>query len=139
MFGSKGLGSGFTYLEGIGIMRVNVYGEELTDRVTLVEKTVDEGGKIYTFYGIRFWLKFPNQDWWLHRKVDGHIDDDSTAITIWHRDKEALERMFQRALSVLAGTYAEYGITAIEDETTYTAIKRMGQNFANSLRKAMNG
>lgn len=95
-------------------MRVNVYGEELTDRLELVEKTVDEGGEPYTFYGVRFWLKFPNQDWWVHRKYKGEIDDDSSAVTIWAPTKEKLELMLRRALGVLDGRYAEYGITEIE-------------------------
>lgn len=95
-------------------MRVNVYGEEITDRIELVEKTVDEGGEVYTFYGIRFWLQFPNQPWWIHRKVNGEMDDDSTAFTVWHRDKDKLELMFRRALGVLRGDNWEYGINEIE-------------------------
>lgn len=94
-------------------MRVNVYGEEITDRIELVEKTVSEGGqgsKLYTFYGIRFWLKFPSQPWWIHRKVDGDMDDDSTAITIWSDDKAKLRIMFERAIGVLDGKHGEYGM-----------------------------
>ena len=58
-------------------MRVNIYGEELTDRIERVTKEVTEEatGEVFTFYGVRFWLKFPNQDWWIHRKVDGEEDD----------------------------------------------------------------
>jgi hypothetical protein len=99
-------------------MRVNVYGEELTDRIELVEKQVIEAGTsgVYTFYGLRLWLKFPNQDWWLHRKVNNDIDDDSTAITIWAPSKEKLALMLKRMESVLEGNYAEYGIHNITKE-----------------------
>lgn len=75
-------------------MRVNIYGEELTDRIELVTKQVDD----YTFYGVRFWLKFPNQEWWIHRKVDGQPDDDSTAITFWATSREELAGIFARGL-----------------------------------------
>lgn len=78
--------------------RVNVYGEELTDRIEVVEKVVDEG---HTFYGLRFWLKFPNQDWWIHRKVDGEPDDDSSAITIWADSLEGLESLLKNGIDVL--------------------------------------
>jgi len=78
-------------------MRVNVYGEELTSRVELITKRVDD----YTFYGVRFWLKFPNQDWWIHRKVDGESDDDSSAITIWSASKEALKAILLQGLRAL--------------------------------------
>lgn len=84
-------------------MRVNVYGEELTERVELIEKEVDEGGEVYTFYGIRLWLKFPNQPWWIHRKVGGVDDDDSSAITIWAPSKAALSSL----LNVMLETVAE--------------------------------
>ncbi len=91
-------------------MRVNVYGEELTDRIEVVTKEVIEGEPdgveganktTYTFYGIRFWLKFPNQDWWIHRKVDQELDDDSTAITFWGQSLEELESRFQSAIEEL--------------------------------------
>lgn len=91
-------------------MRVNVYGEELTDRVELVEKVVTEldsdGGDLdtFTFYGVRFWLKFPNQDWWIHRKVDGVEDDDSSAITIWAPSRDALVEIMTRGLDAIGVT-----------------------------------
>lgn len=80
-------------------MRVNVYGEELTTRIELVTKQVEEpGDNAITFYGVRFWLKFPNQDWWIHRKVDGQPDDDSTAITFWATSRDGLAGIFATAL-----------------------------------------
>lgn len=75
-------------------MRVNVYGEELTDRIELIEKTVEDR----TFYGLRFWLAFPNQPWWVHRKVDGVEDDDSSAVTIWTPNKTMLRGLLTTAL-----------------------------------------
>lgn len=84
-------------------MRVNIYGEELTDRVELVTKEVTEEatGKVFTFYGLRFWLKFPNQPWWIHRKVDGEEDDDSSAFTIWAASKERLHELLHWGLDEL--------------------------------------
>ncbi len=87
-------------------MRVNVYGEELTDRIEVVTKRVIENedtieATSYIFYGIRFWLKFPNQDWWIHRKVDQELDDDSTAVTFWDTSLEKLESRFQSAIEEL--------------------------------------
>lgn len=81
-------------------MRVNVYGEELTSRIEVVQKEA-EG---HTFYGLRFWLKFPNQDWWLHRKVGGEWDDDSSAVTIWAETQTDLDMMLNRALDALNPT-----------------------------------
>ncbi len=50
-------------------MRINIYTEELTDEVEVVEK----GG----FHGLRFYLKSPEE---LHHDAD---DDDRSAITFW--------------------------------------------------------
>lgn len=80
-------------------MRVNVYGEELTDRVELVTKTVEDESGEFKFYGVRFWLKFPNQPWWIHRKVDGVEDDDSSAITIWSDDRDKLRLLLNSAVA----------------------------------------
>jgi hypothetical protein len=54
-------------------MRVNVYGEELTDRVEIVRKSVNQE----TFVAIRFYLK-SHPD--LHHSFD---DNDESAVTIW--------------------------------------------------------
>lgn len=83
-------------------MRVNVYGEELTSRVELVTKVVeDPDGQKHEFYGVRFWLKFPTQPWWVHRKTDGVDDDDSTAVTFWATSKLELAGIFVKALDAL--------------------------------------
>lgn len=59
-------------------MRINVYAEEMTTETELVTKTVtdDEFGE-RTFYGIRLFLKSPDE---LHHSDD---DDDRSAITFW--------------------------------------------------------
>ena len=54
-------------------MRVNVYAEELTDRIEVIKKPVNQE----TFYGIRLYLK-SHPD--LHHSID---DNDESAITIW--------------------------------------------------------
>ena len=54
-------------------MRVNIYGEELTDRIELVKKAVNQE----TFVGVRFYLK-SHPD--LHHSID---DNDESAVTFW--------------------------------------------------------
>jgi hypothetical protein len=56
-------------------MRINVYAEELTNRVEIITKEVE--GK--TFYGARLYLYFPGQGPYIHREGD----DDSSAVTFW--------------------------------------------------------
>lgn len=76
-------------------MRVNIYAEEMTDRVEVVAKEID--GTVYT--GVRFWLAFPGPDgkpqWFTHRPDD----DDSSAVTFW--GKRSLRETLARALSLL--------------------------------------
>lgn len=72
-------------------MRVNIYAEEMTNRVELVSKQTADG----TFTGVRFYLELP-------ATVDGknyqgpflhHVgDDDSAAVTFWgkHRLRQVL-------------------------------------------------
>ncbi len=58
-------------------MRINVYAEELTRETTFVSKTASVGGENRTFYGVRFFLKSPEE---LHNTP---LDDDRSAITLW--------------------------------------------------------
>lgn len=72
-------------------MRINVYAEELTDRVEVITKQVD--GK--TFYGIRLYLYLPvsskvvnGTEYAIDESIRGPFihhegDDDSAAITFW--------------------------------------------------------
>lgn len=55
-------------------MRINVYSQELTKEITLVQKQADTG---IVFYGIRFFLASPDI---LHHIPE---DDDRSAITFW--------------------------------------------------------
>lgn len=91
-------------------MRVNVYGEELTDRIELIQKVVsdDPTSPPKTFYGVRFWLKFPNQDWWVHRKYHGDVDDDSSALTIWASRREKLIEIFEEAIREIKGSFDDH-------------------------------
>lgn len=82
-------------------MRVNIYSEELTDRVELVQKTNDEG----TFTGVRFYLYLPATDPQDGRQVKAPFmhrpgDDDSAAVTFW--GKAYLYHGLRKALAMLA-------------------------------------
>jgi hypothetical protein len=94
-------------------VRVNVYAEEMTGRVELVEKTIN--GTTYT--GVRFWLYLPvslpgardaqglgptAQGPFLHK---GEDDDDSSAVTFW--GKKDLRATLARALDVLEAHHAK--------------------------------
>lgn len=65
-------------------MRVNVYNEELTNEVVIVEKVANTGRK---FYGVRFLLKSPRE---LHHEKE---DDDRSAVTIWGNPLKLLKLM----------------------------------------------
>lgn len=56
-------------------MRINVYNEEITGEVTVIEKTAWDTGVKFT--GIRMFLASPDA---LH---SGPEDDDRSAITFW--------------------------------------------------------
>jgi hypothetical protein len=69
-------------------MRVNIYAEEMTDRVEIVEKIIDG----VTFTGLRFYLELPAtvdgkqyQGPFTHRPGD----DDSAAVTFWGKSDRA--------------------------------------------------
>lgn len=98
-------------------MRINVYAEEMTDKVELIEKTTKDG----TFVGVRFWLELPvtmpgaevrpSEDG-ARLDVRGqgivqvkgpfmhHPDDnDSSAVTFW--GKAQLKVALRKALDLL--------------------------------------
>lgn len=56
-------------------MRVNIYGEELTTRVEIVKKPVNQE----LFYGVRFYLESTDK---LHHSSS---DNDESAVTFWVR------------------------------------------------------
>jgi hypothetical protein len=80
-------------------MRVNIYAEEITDRVEIAIKEV-EGVR---FTGIRFYLELPAtvdgkqyQGPFMHRPGD----DDSSAVTFWG-DPDDLRAVLKNALAKL--------------------------------------
>lgn len=85
-------------------MRVNVYAEEMTDRIEIISKTID--GHMFT--GLRFYLELPAtvngeqyQGPFLHRPGD----DDSSAVTFW--GKRDLRLVLRKALAVLDRHYEQ--------------------------------
>jgi hypothetical protein len=84
-------------------MRVNIYAEELTDNVEIVEETI-EGVK---FTGLRFYLHLPAtvggrqyKGPFMHRPGD----DDSAAVTFWSTGD--LRDLFRKSVKVLDEHYA---------------------------------
>lgn len=102
-------------------MRVNVYAEEMTNRIQIISKEI-EG---QTFTGLRFYLELPVTlnptvgDDRLLKQAQGpfihHVgDDDSSAVTFW--GKQDLRGMLRRALELLDGHYAKPGMSAPSKE-----------------------
>lgn len=95
-------------------MRVNVYAEEMTERVEIVTKTAE--GQSFT--GLRFYLELPVALATPSTRLGGpagiaHVsgpfvhhagDDDSSAITFW--GKHDLRVLLRTALRVLDEHYA---------------------------------
>ncbi len=93
-------------------MRVNIYAEEMTDRIEIVSKEIDG----QTFTGLRFYLYLPASE--LGRDASGNVtvvkqhqgpfihridDDDSSAVTFW--GKKDLRVAMREALAVLDAHY----------------------------------
>lgn len=83
-------------------MRVNVYAEEITDRIEIISKEVNG----QTFTGLRFYLYLPvtirdrqHRGPFLH----GPDDDDSAAVTFW--GKRDMRDAFRKALALLDTHY----------------------------------
>lgn len=88
-------------------MRVNVYAEELTDRVEIVRKSTEDGD----FTGVRFYLELPirtvgsgghaveHRGPFIHKPGD----DDSSAVTFW--GKRDMRAVLRRALDLLDKHY----------------------------------
>lgn len=85
-------------------MRVNIYAEEMTNRLEIIEKEID-GVK---FTGLRFYLYLPVtmgdggqiSGPFLHRAGD----DDSSAVTFW--GKRDLRGVLRQALEMLENHYS---------------------------------
>jgi hypothetical protein len=97
-------------------MRVNVYAEEMTDRLEIISKEID--GHVFT--GLRFYLELPVTIPSPHApnvfppmsggpvNVSGPFihrpgDDDSAAVTFW--GKRDLREMLRKALALLDEHY----------------------------------
>ena len=84
-------------------MRVNIYAEEMTDRIEIITKNIDG----IEFTALRFYLYLPvttkdgrqERGPFLHRRGD----DDSSAVTFW--GKQDLRKMFRQALELLDEHY----------------------------------
>lgn len=101
-------------------MRVNIYAEEMTDRIEIIEKEV-EGTK---FTALRFYLylpvTLPDGSYVAGPFMHGASDDDSSAVTFW--GKKDLRLMLHQALMLLDKHYG--------DKLDYV------ENLQNSLTKA---
>lgn len=94
-------------------MRVNVYAEEMTQRVEIIAKEID--GQSFT--GLRFYLELPAtanvaavKDGAQPDNVQGPFihrpgDDDSSAVTFW--GKQDLRAVLWKAIEELDKHYAE--------------------------------
>ena len=91
-------------------MRVNVYAEEMTDRIEIISKEI--GGQRFT--GLRFYLELPVSVTQAQGGAVSQIrgpfmhhpgDDDSAAVTFW--GKTDLRLALKLALRLLDEHYAE--------------------------------
>src|SRR5690349_16526071 len=86
-------------------MRVNVYAEEMTDRIEIISKEIDG----HSFTGLRLYLELPAtvsgqqyQGPFMHRPGD----DDSSAVTFW--GKRDLRVVLRKALEQLDEHYKKH-------------------------------
>lgn len=86
-------------------MRVNIYAEEMTNRVEIISKTIDDT----EFTAVRFYLELPctlaggghMRGPFIHRPGD----DDSSAVTFW--GKGDLRHVLRHALALLDEHYKQ--------------------------------
>jgi len=96
-------------------MRVNVYAEEMTDRIEIITKEVD--GQEFT--GVRFYLELPvttplpNGGMTIHKGPFLHRpgDDDSSAVTFW--GKSDLRDVLTKALKLLDAHHFGSGVGTV--------------------------
>jgi hypothetical protein len=99
-------------------MRVNIYAEELTNRVELITKTID--GREYV--AVRFYMELPctvpNRDDFARQVPTVNVrgpfmhrpgDDDSAAVTFW--GKRDLREILLKAVDLIDGHYADRAAT----------------------------
>jgi hypothetical protein len=79
-------------------MRVNIYAEEMTDKIQIIEKVIN-GQK---FTGLRIYLYLPvtvGDHQYQGPFIHGELDDDSSAVTFW--GKRDLREVLKKALDLL--------------------------------------
>lgn len=82
-------------------MLINIYAEEMTDRVEIVTKEVDG----YEFTAVRFHLELPCTICGVNVPFVYHSgDDDSSVVTFW--GKHDLRPLLKKALKLLDEHYA---------------------------------
>lgn len=110
-------------------MRVNVYAEEMTERIQIISKEIDG----HKFTGLRLYLELPvtvgghgqhRSDPTVHPPVNGRPaqvsgpfihhpgDDDSAAITFW--GKKDLRKVLNKMLTALDQHYGSDVVTEAE-------------------------
>jgi len=100
-------------------MRVNVYAEEITDRIQIVEKYIDG----QTFTGVRFYLELPVtvSDGSGSHQLRGPfkhrpLHDDSSAVTFW--GKKDFNKVFILALIKLDRHHNRKKSNAVNEGTS---------------------
>ena len=73
-------------------MKVNIYEEELTERIEIRKKRAETGTE---YYGLQFFLHSSGR---LHRRPG---DDDSSAVVFWSKEPENLRFLLSKALEVI--------------------------------------
>jgi len=73
-------------------MRVNIYEEELTERIEIRKKTAETGTE---YFGLKFFLHSSER---LHLRPG---DDDSSAVVFWSQRPEKLRDLFLKALEAI--------------------------------------
>jgi hypothetical protein len=103
-------------------MRVNVYAEEMTDRIEIISKEIDG----HKFTGLRLYLELPAtvngqqyQGPFMHRPGD----DDSSAVTFW--GKRDLRTVLHKMLAQLD---EHYGTPDCPEYVSLTAPGAAGWN-----------
>ncbi len=82
-------------------MRINLYEEELTDEVRLVQTTASNTG--ITYYDTRFYLKSAPE---LHATEE---DDDRSAVTFWFGDYAICKAFRDRCARLLRDPLVDLG------------------------------
>jgi len=93
-------------------MRVNIYAEEMTERLEIISKEIDG----HNFTGLRFYLELPATHPQTGEQVQAPFmhrpgDDDSAAVTFW--GKRDLRKVLRKALAMLDEHYAASHLSGV--------------------------